>query len=146
MNTFTNISSILFLLFIIQFNSFCVAKKSECNHLQPYVFNKLSLGVDITKLNLFPDRVDFFSRNGFKDLIFNHTCLNNRPFVLPNYVIKHETISYYLPDHMEMEYVNHSVFRDHNVISKRSFEGNEDDYRQNMMKRLQISDVSLIFK
>ena len=125
---------ILFLNFL-NLNAF----KGECNHLSPYMFNKLSLGVDLTKLNLFPEKDDFFSKNGFKDNLFNQTCYQNRNFQLPNLVIKNENITYYLPDHMQAQFFEQT---DHRLVVHRVFEADEDSYKKNMMKLLKINNLS----
>lgn len=131
------ISSLLFLGVL----HWAAAFKSSpnCNHLQPYMFNKLSLGVDLTKLNLFPEKDEIFSRNGWKDSIFNLTCYLNVNFTMPNLVLENEEITYHLPDHYSVEFRNEN---NHNLIAHRSFEADEEDYRQNMMHQLKVDGLS----
>lgn len=111
----------------------------NCNHLQPYMFNKLSLGVDLIKLNLFPEKDEIFSRNGWKDSIFNLTCYQNVNFQMPNLVLENEEITYHLPDHYSVEFRNEN---NHNLIAHRTFEADEEDYRQNMMRLLKVDGLT----
>lgn len=88
-----NIKFISSIFFLNLFNLIGAFKSSaECNHLQPFIFNKLALGFDLSKLNLFPEKDEFFSRNGFKDVLFNLTCYQNNQFKLRNLVIQNEMI------------------------------------------------------
>lgn len=146
MNILKFISSILLLFFISKLNLILAFKNKECNHLQPYMFNKLALGVDLTKLNLFPDKDSFYSRNGFKDSIFNLTCYEKRSFTLKNFVLKNLTIQYYLPDYMSVEFYKPDFTDQHNMISQEVFEKDEEHYKYNMMNLLNLNEVyKLIF-
>lgn len=111
----------------------------DCNHLQPYMFNKLSLGVDLIKLNLFPEKDEIFSRNGWKDSIFNLTCYQNVQFTLPNLVIENEEITYHLPDHYSVDLQNENS---HNIVAHRTFEADEEEYKANMMRSLKVDSLT----
>ena len=128
------------LLFLLALNRISAFKSSpDCNHLQPYMFNKLALGVDLIKLNLFPEKDEFFARNGWKDSIFNLTCYQNVEFTLPNLVIENEEITYHLPDYYSVDLRRANT---HNLIAHRTFEADEEEYKQHMMQQLKVDSLN----
>lgn len=137
-----NFNLFLCILSIILINSTNAFKSLECNHLSPFMWNKLPLSVDLAKLNLFPEREDLFSRNGFKDSIFNLTCKQNIKFELANVIIRNENITYHLPDHMRIrnleKYVDPYFV---NEVAHRVFEQDEESYRRNMMRTLNVTNL-----
>lgn len=130
---------------ISEFSLISAFKDPECSqYLSPFLWSKLPLSVDLSKLNLFPDRTELFNSNGFKDSIFNSTCKYNKRFTLPNLIIDGENITYHLPDYLHVK-INtqdniESIFK--HVVDHRTFEDDEENYRKNMMHLLDLNYVS----